>query len=63
MSSQAKVVIGGVVVGVLALWLLPGFLLKLIVVALIAVPVIGYLMLDPSQRRKVRGHTRKSLRG
>lgn len=62
MSSQAKVVIGGVVVGVLALWLLPSLLFKLLVVGIIAVPVVAYLMLDSTQRRKVRGHARRSLR-
>lgn len=62
MSSRTKVVIGGVAVGVLALWLLPSVVFKLLVVAIIAVPVIGYLMLDPTQRRKVRGHARRSLR-
>lgn len=61
MSSQAKVAIGGVVVAVLALWLIPSIILKLIVLGIIAVPVAGYLMLDPNQRRRVRGQARKRL--
>lgn len=61
MSSQAKVVIGGVAVGVLAFLLIPKIVWALIVLGIIAVPVIGYLMLDPSQRRRVRGQARKRL--
>jgi hypothetical protein len=61
--SPRKVVIGGVVVGVLALWLIPALILKLIVLGIIAVPVVGYLMLDPSQRRRVRGQARKRIGG
>ena len=61
--SPRKVVIGGVVVGVLALWLIPALILKLIVLGIIAVPVAGYLMLDPSQRRRLRGQARKRIGG
>lgn len=61
MSSQGKVAIGGVVVAVLVLFLIPSIIFKLIVLGVIAVPVVGYLMLDPSQRRRVRGQARKRL--
>jgi hypothetical protein len=61
MSSRSKVVIGGVAIGLLAIWLIPGWLLTLVVLGVIAVPVVGYLMLDPSQRKRVRGQTRKRL--
>ncbi|RAY13406.1 hypothetical protein DPM19_20275 [Actinomadura craniellae] len=61
MSSQAKVAVGGVVVAILALILIPTFILKLIVLGVIAIPVAGYLMLDPSQRRRVRAQGRKRL--
>jgi membrane protein implicated in regulation of membrane protease activity len=52
-------VVGGIAAIILFL-LLPG-LLKLVIVGLVAIPVVGYLMLDPSQRRRLRGQTRKRL--
>lgn len=61
MSSKGKVIAGGVVLGLLALWLIPGWLITLIVLGVIAVPVVGYLMLDPSQRKRVRAQGRKRL--
>lgn len=61
MSSSAKMVVGGVALGLIALWLLPGWLAALVVFGVIAVPVVAYLMLDPSQRRRVRGQGRKRL--
>lgn len=51
MSTGTKLVLGAA--GVLvAIWLLPFWLVALVV---IGVPVGLYLMLDPSQRRKLRG--------
>jgi hypothetical protein len=54
-------VIGGIVVALIAWWLLPGWLTLLIVLGIIAAPIAGYLMLDPSQRRRLRGQARKRL--
>ncbi|GAA4610184.1 hypothetical protein GCM10023195_41590 [Actinoallomurus liliacearum] len=54
-------VVGGVAVALIAWWLLPGWVTLLIVLGLIAAPVAGYLMLDPSQRRRLRGQARKRL--
>lgn len=53
MSNRVKYVLGGALVSLLALWWLPGWLATLIVFAVIAAPVVGYLMLDPSQRRRI----------
>jgi hypothetical protein len=53
------VVVGGVAAIILFL-LLPG-LLKLVVLGLVAIPVAGYFMLDPSQRKRLRGQGRKRL--
>lgn len=61
MTPRTKAVIGGGVLAVLALILLPSIIFKLVVVGAIAVPVAAYLMLDPSQRRRVRGQARKRL--
>jgi hypothetical protein len=54
-------VVGGVLVALIAWWLLPGWVTLLIVLGIIAAPIAGYLMLDPSQRRRVRGQARKRL--
>ncbi|WP_438484518.1 hypothetical protein [Streptomyces sp. S186] len=58
MSTQAKVAIGGVAVGVLLLWLLPFWAAVLVMVG---VPAVAYLTLDPSQRRRLRRAGRKQL--
>jgi hypothetical protein len=54
-------VIVGVIAALLAFILLPGWVKLLGFVLLVGVPVAGYLMLDPSQRRRLRGQTRKRL--
>ncbi|MFF3752361.1 hypothetical protein ACFYYH_18150 [Streptomyces sp. NPDC002018] len=58
MSTRTKIIIGGVAVGVL-LWPLIGFWFSLLVV--LGVPVAAYLMLDPSQRRRLRRINRKEI--
>lgn len=59
MSKRAMIAAGGVVVGLVLIPLI-GFLPALLV--LIGVPVVAYLLLDPSQRRRLRHITRKELR-
>lgn len=54
-------VVGGVVVALVAWWLLPWWVTLLVVLGVIVAPVAGYLMLDPSQRRRVRGQARKRI--
>ncbi|TDC63784.1 hypothetical protein E1200_21540 [Actinomadura sp. GC306] len=61
MSTQTKFVIGGVVVGFLTLFIFPWWLTTLIILGVLGVPLAGYLMLDPSQRRRVRAQGRKRL--
>ncbi|MFC9243718.1 hypothetical protein ACFT7S_06590 [Streptomyces sp. NPDC057136] len=58
MSNGAKIALGGVVAAAV-LWPLIGFWWALLV--LIGVPVAGYLMLDPSQRRRIRRAGRKQI--
>lgn len=58
MSKSAKVAAGGVVVGV-ALMMLVGFWPGLLI--MIGVPVAAYLMLDSTQRRRLRGVSRKQI--
>jgi hypothetical protein len=54
-------VIGGIAVALIAWRLLPGWLTLLVVLGIIAAPIAAYLMLDPSQRRRLRGQARKRL--
>ncbi|MFP1625459.1 hypothetical protein ACLB9X_09800 [Streptomyces sp. 5K101] len=58
MSTRTKVVIGGVAVGLLLMPLL-GFWLSLLV--MLGVPAVAYLMLDPSQRRRLRRVSRREI--
>ncbi|MFE1961284.1 hypothetical protein [Streptomyces sp. NPDC059479] len=58
MSTRTKLVIGGVAVGLLLMPLI-GFWFSLLVV--LGVPTAAYLMLDPSQRRRLRRISRKEI--
>jgi uncharacterized membrane protein YkvI len=57
MSTGAKIAVGAGGI-LLAVWLLPFWLVALVV---IGVPVALYLMLDDSQRRRLRGGNRGQL--
>jgi membrane protein implicated in regulation of membrane protease activity len=59
MSRGTMYVIGGVAVAILLYVILPGWLFTLAVLGLIAIPVVGYFMLDPSQRRRLRGQRKR----
>ncbi|MEO3782149.1 hypothetical protein ABGB12_02380 [Actinocorallia sp. B10E7] len=61
MSPRTKIVLGGGAAALFLWWLLPNFVATLVILGLIAVPVAAYLMLDPSQRRRVRHQGRKRL--
>ena len=54
MSGRMKLAIGGVIIGLIVLFLLPWEVGALIIAAAIAVPVGAYFMLDPSQRRRLK---------
>ncbi|MBW5486317.1 hypothetical protein [Streptomyces bambusae] len=58
MSTRAKVAAAGVVAAIV-LFLTIGFWPGLLV--LIGVPAAAYLLLDPSQRRRLRGVSRKQI--
>jgi hypothetical protein len=55
MSRHLMFGVGGVIIGLILLFWLPVWLSVLIIVAAIAIPVIAWRTLDPSQRRRVRG--------
>ena len=61
MSARTKYVVVGAVVAILAWWLLPNLAALLVTVAIVALPVAGYFMLDPSQRRRLRQARRRRI--
>jgi hypothetical protein len=60
MTPHAKWAIAGVVVGLILLIVNPWLALAVIALA-IAVPVGAWLMLDPSQRRRIKDMRRRQL--
>jgi 4-hydroxybenzoate polyprenyltransferase len=54
MSNRTWWIVGGVGVSLLAWILLPWWATLLIVLAVVGAPIAGYLMLDDSQRRRLR---------
>jgi uncharacterized membrane protein len=52
-SGRTKIAIGGIIIGLFLLFFNPWIGL-VVIAAAIAVPVAGYLMLDPSQRRRLK---------
>ncbi|MQA02990.1 MAG: hypothetical protein GEV07_09790 [Streptosporangiales bacterium] len=53
--------VGGIGATILAFAILPNIIAGLIFVAIVAAPVVGYFMLDPSQRRRLRRVSRKQI--
>lgn len=53
MSGRMKIAIGGIIIGLILLFINPWIGL-VVIAAAIAVPVGAYLMLDPSQRRRLK---------
>ena len=61
MSRRVVFAVGGVILGLILLNWIPWYVTVLIIAAAIAIPVGGYLMLDSSQRRRLRSSRRRSL--
>ncbi|MEU6739293.1 hypothetical protein [Streptosporangium sandarakinum] len=62
MSPVQKYAVGAAAVIVLALILpLPSVVTWLIILGVVAAPVVGYLMLDPSQRARLRRARRRGI--
>lgn len=58
MSNRAKIVIGGVALG-LFLWIWIPF--WAVVLVIVGVPAVGYFTLDSSQRRRLRRVSRRQI--
>ena len=62
MSGRMKFAIAGAVVGLVLLFILPWWVGAALIVLALGIPAAGYLMLDPSQRRRLRNiQQRKQL--
>ena len=61
-SGRMKFAIAGIVVGLILFYFSP-WLGLILIAAAIAIPVGAYLMLDPSQRRRVREIRRRKQLG
>ncbi|WP_433252796.1 hypothetical protein ACQPYK_08455 [Streptosporangium sp. CA-135522] len=61
MSPIQKYAVGAGIAVVLAWLILPGWLTLLVVLGVVAAPVVGYLMLDPSQRERLKRARRRGL--
>jgi hypothetical protein len=58
MSNGTKYLVGGAAAAIFLWIVLPNWIALLLIVGL---PVAGYLMLDPSQRRRLKRAGRKEL--
>jgi membrane protein implicated in regulation of membrane protease activity len=63
MTNHMKFGIGGIIIGLILLAVLPWYVSVLIIAAAIALPTAAYLMLDPSQRRRLREQRRRRQLG
>jgi Flp pilus assembly protein TadB len=61
-SGRMKIAIGGIIIGLILLLINPWIAL-VVIAAAIAVPVGTYLMLDPSQRRRLKNTQRRKQIG
>jgi Flp pilus assembly protein TadB len=54
MSRHLMFGIGGVIIGLILFAVLPLWVGALVIVAAIAIPIVAWRTLDPSQRRRIR---------
>ncbi|GAA3131915.1 MULTISPECIES: hypothetical protein [Nonomuraea] len=61
MSPFKKYAIGAGAAILLSLFFLDGWLMWLVILGVIGLPVVGYLMLDPSQRERLKRSRRRGI--
>ncbi|MEU8133847.1 hypothetical protein [Streptodolium elevatio] len=61
MSNRGPYIAAGIVVAIIALWVIPGWLAWVVFAAILGIPVVAYLTLDRSQRRRIRNINRRRL--
>ncbi len=62
MTPHMKWGIAGVIIGFILLFIVPWYVAFALIVLAIAIPTTAYLMLDPSQRRRLREIRRRQIR-
>ncbi|MGH3186020.1 MAG: hypothetical protein ACRDPY_13865 [Streptosporangiaceae bacterium] len=62
MTPHMKWGIAGIIIGFILLFWLPWEICLALIVLAIAIPAGAYLMLDPSQRRRLREIRRRQIR-
>ncbi len=63
LSGRTKLAIAGAVVGFILLFVLPWYVGAAVIVLALGLPAAAYLMLDPSQRRRLREIQRRKQLG
>ena len=63
MTPHMKWSIAGIVLGLILLIVFPWWVTAGIIVLAIGIPTAAWLMLDPSQRRRIRGMRRRGQLG
>ena len=63
MTNRTKFAVVGVIVGLILLAIVPWWIGAVVILAAIGIPTAGYLMLDPSQRRRLRNLNRRGIGG
>jgi cell division protein FtsW (lipid II flippase) len=61
MTNRTKLAVGGIIVGLILLAFLPWWVGAVVVLAAIGIPTAAYIMLDPSQRRRLRRLNRRQI--
>ncbi len=64
MTPHMKIGIAGVAIGLILLFVAPGWLALAVILAAIAIPAIAYAMLDSSQKarlKRIRGRGRRQI--
>ncbi|MEV5556816.1 hypothetical protein AB0L44_24435 [Nonomuraea wenchangensis] len=61
MSPIQKYAIGAGIAVLVSMIFLPGWVTLLVVLGVIGAPVVGYLMLDPSQRERLKRARRRGI--
>ncbi|MDX6738870.1 hypothetical protein [Actinocorallia sp. A-T 12471] len=61
MAPRTKTILIGGAAAIFLWWILPGWLAALLILGVIAIPAAAYLMLDPSQKRRLRDQGRRRL--
>lgn len=61
MSNRGPYIAAGVVLGVIALFVIPGWAAWFVFGVLVGVPVVAWFTLDKSQRRRIRNANRRRL--